>query len=147
MSAGAAEHRRRPMRSCSMRIAHRNRNRRMLRSPALALVMLTFGAAAAQAPSAAQPAPPGQTQPNQAQPNQAPSNQAACPPGTGPNAPTVGSGQSGNLSDKLANSNGVICPPAGVDPQMHVAPPQEGGRMPVIPPPGTPGGDQKTVPK
>jgi hypothetical protein len=116
-----------------------NPEARMPRSSALALVLLMLGSAAAQAQSPAPPAqPPG---------GPTPSNQAACPPGTGSNAPTVGSGQSGNLSDKLANSNGVICPPAGVDPQMHVAPPQEGGRMPVIPPPGTPGGDQKTVPK
>ncbi|HUI96406.1 MAG TPA: hypothetical protein VLX44_11680 [Xanthobacteraceae bacterium] len=113
----------------------------MLRSSAFAFALLLpmlAGIAAAQAQSASPPAP---------QPPGGPSNQAACPPGTARNAPTVGSGQSGNLSDKLANSNGVICPPSGVDPQMHVTPPQSGGRMPVIPPPGTPGGDQKTVPK
>ena len=112
----------------------------MPRCTALALVLLTLGGGAAQAQSASPPAqqPPG---------GQAPSNQAACPPGTGRNAPTVGSGQSGNLSDKLASSNGVICPPSVVDPQMHVAPPQEGGRMPVIPPPGSPGGDQTVQPK
>lgn len=57
---------------------------------------------------------------------------------------TVGSGS--NLSDKLASSNGVICPPAGVDPEMH-KPAPGGGRMLVIPPPGGPGGDQSTVPK
>jgi hypothetical protein len=106
----------------------------------LALVLLALGGAAAQAQSTSPTAPQPPSAPT-------PSNQAACPPGTGANAPTVGSGQSGNLSDKLANSNGVICPPAGVDPQMHVPPPQEGGRMPVIPPPGAPGGDQKTIPK
>ena len=111
----------------------------MPRCAALALVLLTLGGAAAQA----QPASP----PLQPPSGQSPSNQPACPPGTGGNAPTVGSGQSGNLSDKLAGSNGVICPPAGVDPQMRVPPPQEGGRMPVIPPPGAPGGDQNTVPK
>ncbi|HLH89844.1 MAG TPA: hypothetical protein VKX28_15435 [Xanthobacteraceae bacterium] len=60
---------------------------------------------------------------------------------------TVGSAQSGNNpSDKLANSNGVICPPAGVDPDMRVPPPQ-GGTLKVVPPPGTPGGDQRTIPK
>jgi hypothetical protein len=57
---------------------------------------------------------------------------------------TVGSGS--NLSDKLASSNGVICPPSGVDPEMH-KPAPGGGRMLVIPPPGGPGGDQNTVPK
>jgi len=111
----------------------------MPRCAALALVLLTLGGAAAQAQSTSPPLQPPS--------GQSPSNQPACPPGTGGNAPTVGSGQSGNLSDKLAGSNGVICPPAGVDPQMRVPPPQEGGRMPVIPPPGAPGGDQNTVPK
>jgi hypothetical protein len=109
----------------------------MPRCAAFALVLLTLGGAAAHGQSTSpSPPPPG-----------GPARQAACPPGTGGNAPTVGSGQSGNLSDKLANSNGVICPPSGVDPQMHVAPPQQGGPMPVIPPPGTPGGDPRTVPK
>ncbi|HEX3710168.1 MAG TPA: hypothetical protein VHV56_09805 [Pseudolabrys sp.] len=57
---------------------------------------------------------------------------------------TTGSGQ--NLSDRLAQSNGVICPPPSVDPQMkQPAPP--GGTMPVIPPPGSPGGDQHLQPK
>jgi hypothetical protein len=54
--------------------------------------------------------------------------------------------KSANLSDQLSQSNGVICPPSGVDPKM-AAPPREGGAMPVIPPPGTPGGDPNTVPK
>jgi hypothetical protein len=60
---------------------------------------------------------------------------------------TVGSGDSSqNLSDKLAGSNGVICPPTNVDPDMQKAAPG-GGRMKVIPPPGAPGGDQSTIPK
>jgi hypothetical protein len=50
------------------------------------------------------------------------------------------------LSDRLAQSNGVICPPAQTDPQM-TKPPPPGGTMPVIPPPGTPGGDQHVQPK
>jgi len=54
--------------------------------------------------------------------------------------------QDKSLSDKLARSNGVICPPPHVDPDMkQPAPP--GGPMPVIPPPGTPGGDQSVQPK
>jgi hypothetical protein len=39
----------------------------------------------------------------------------------------------------------VICPP-DVDPAMK-APTPETGKMPVIPPPGSPGGDQKVQPK
>jgi hypothetical protein len=44
------------------------------------------------------------------------------------------------LSEELADSDGVICPPQGVDPHM-TAPTPEGGRMPVISTPGSPGGD------
>ena len=44
------------------------------------------------------------------------------------------------LGDKLARSDGVLCPPAGVDPQMR-APTPDAGNTPVIPPPGSPGGD------
>jgi hypothetical protein len=52
----------------------------------------------------------------------------------------------GSLSDKLARSGGVICPPEHVDPEIrHPTPP--GGTMPVIPPPGSPGGDQSIQPK
>ena len=61
-------------------------------------------------------------------------------------APTVGRGSSEDLSDKLAQSKGIICPPAGVDLEMQVTPPG-GGRLKVIPPPGTPGGDQSVQPK
>lgn len=120
----------------------------MLRT-ALPVLLLLGSAAQAQAPSApAQPSPPAQQSPNPDQSARPDSNQAACPPGVGANAPTVGSGgPSGpDLSDKLARSNGVICPPAEVDPKMGVPPPG-GGRTPVVPPPGTPGGDPRTVPK
>ncbi len=53
---------------------------------------------------------------------------------------------SGNLSDKLARTDGVLCPP-NVDPAIKAPPPQTGGRMPVIPPPGAPGGDPSVQPK
>ena len=52
----------------------------------------------------------------------------------------------GNLSDKLARSGGVICPLKNVDPEIR-QPTPPGGAMPVIPPPGTPGGDQSIQPK
>jgi hypothetical protein len=56
-------------------------------------------------------------------------------------------GQGGrNLSEQLAQSGGVICPPANVDPEMKVPTP-DAGRTPVIPPPGSPGGDQSVQPK
>ena len=47
-----------------------------------------------------------------------------------------------SLSEQLARSDGVICPPPGVDPDIR-APTPEGGRMPVIPP----GGDPNIRPK
>jgi hypothetical protein len=53
---------------------------------------------------------------------------------------------SANLSDELSRSNAVICPPAEIDPGIS-APPTGGGVMPVIPPPGTPGGDPRVIPK
>jgi hypothetical protein len=120
----------------------------MLRT-ALPVLLLLGTAAQAQAPSPpAQPGWPAQQNPDPNPSTPPNSDQAACPPGVGANAPTVGSGGASgpDLSDKLARSNGVICPPAEVDPKMGVPAPG-GGRMPVLPPPGTPGGDQRTVPK
>ena len=70
----------------------------------------------------------------------------ACPPDVKGPPPTIGGPAQPDLSDRLADSKGVICPPAGVDPDMHVPPPQ-GGAMKVIPPPGTPGGDRGVEPK
>ncbi len=50
-----------------------------------------------------------------------------------------------SLSDKLSQTNGVICPPS-VDPGIK-APAPDAGKMPIIPPPGSPGGDQSVQPK
>ena len=68
-----------------------------------------------------------------------------------PNAGTIDAGQtvgqaSQPLGDRLAQSDGVLCPPANVDPAMRAPTPQE-GNTPVIPPPGSPGGDQSVRPK
>ena len=54
---------------------------------------------------------------------------------------------SGTTSSDLARSGGVITPPADVDPQIKRMPPHSADPMPVIPPPGTPGGDQWIKPK
>lgn len=71
---------------------------------------------------------------------------ADCPPDAGVNAPSIGRDSKGNLSDQLASSKGVICPPAGVDPGMQQKP-AEGGTLKVIPPPGSPGGNPSVQPK
>jgi hypothetical protein len=60
------------------------------------------------------------------------------------NAPDAKAGEP--LSDKLARTDGVICPP-NVDPEIKAPTPQSGNKMPVIPPPGSPGGDQSIQPK
>jgi hypothetical protein len=85
-------------------------------------------------------------------PKTAPTDTKACGP-QGTHA-TVGKGgdvvvrkpNDETLSSKLAASDGVICPPAGVDPEIR-APTPEAGRMPVIPPPGSPGGNPQVQPK
>ena len=63
----------------------------------------------------------------------------------------TGPGKSGStggpLSDKLDRTDGVIHPPRGVDPEMSKKPPPSGSSMPVIPPPGTPGGEPGVEPK
>jgi hypothetical protein len=98
----------------------------------IAIAMSAAAGAAAAQSTGKPPAPPQQG--------------VVCPPDVKGEPPTVGSGSSKPLSDKLAQSKGVVCPPAGVDPQMQVTPPS-GGELKVIPPPGTPGGDQSIQPK
>ncbi|MGM4896084.1 hypothetical protein [Tardiphaga robiniae] len=52
------------------------------------------------------------------------------------------------LGDKLAKSDGVLCPPSNVDPAMRAPTPNsDSSNTPVIPPPGSPGGDQSVRPK
>jgi hypothetical protein len=62
-------------------------------------------------------------------------------------APPTNLPLSGTTSSDLARSGGVITPPADVDPQMKRAPSHSADPMPVIPPPGTPGGDPSVKPK
>src|SRR5437867_4292833 len=94
----------------------------------------------AAAPSAAQntPVPPPARDPKACADEQRPQvpNRAAPQP-SGPNE---------TLSDKLERTEGVVCPPAGVDPEIAIPPPG-GGRTPIIPPPGSPGGDPTVRPK
>jgi hypothetical protein len=66
-----------------------------------------------------------------------------CPPEARRNVP--GADPNTPLSEDLAKSKGVICPPA-FDSSITKAPP-EGGAIRVVPAPGTPGGDPSVQPK
>ena len=69
-----------------------------------------------------------------------------CPPDVKGDPPTVGRSQpSQSLSDKLADSKGVLCPPAGVDLDAKDAAGRR--RLKIIPPPGSPGGNPNVQPK
>lgn len=112
------------------------------------LMACCLGATVAIAQAPPTPATPGQrtAPPNIDRPaNCAPTEVA---PQDSTIAPKGTTGQAGGpqLSDRLAQTGGVLCPPAGVDPEMHALPPG-GGRAPVIPPPGFPGGDPSLRPK
>jgi hypothetical protein len=109
-----------------------------------ALLALT-GPALAQAPPT--PAtPPAKTATPAPPPNGGNGNTACAPHDTAaPKGTTTGQSKE-PLGDKLAKSDGVLCPPSGVDPEIR-APTPEGGNTPVIPPPGSPGGDPSVRPK
>jgi len=92
-----------------------------------------------------QPAAPHVTNPPMAAPNspQPPPEQIA----PGGRSPSI-AGEDKTLSDKLSRQQGMLQPPK-VDPGIQAPVPPHAGNsaMPVIPPPGSPGGDQKVVPK
>jgi hypothetical protein len=110
------------------------------------VMMVAADVAGAQAPPSTA-TPPAKTAPpspdravNCAPMQPAPHSGIAAPEGT-----TTGQ-RPEPLGDRLARSDGVLCPPPGVDPEMH-APAPDTGKTPVIPPPGSPGGDPSIRPK
>lgn len=110
-------------------------------SVSLSALLALTGAALAQAPPT--PAtPPAKTAP--------PAPPAASSTNCAPHDTTAKGTTTGQskepLGDKLAKSDGVLCPPPGVDPEIRARTP-EGGNTPVIPPPGSPGGDPSVRPK
>lgn len=109
------------------------------------IAMTASGVAAAQAPPA--PAtPPAPTAPPPARAiNCAPMQQRVQPGAAASEGTTTGQ-RTEPIGDKLARSDGVLCPPAGVDPEIR-APTPDAGNTPVIPPPGSPGGDPTIRPK
>ena len=109
------------------------------------LLLAASGAASAQAPPSpktpqAQTAPPMPSRAGNCAPMQ-----PATPHGAVPEGATTGQSRE-PLGDKLARSDGVLCPPSGVDPEIR-APTPDSGNTPVIPPPGSPGGDPSLRPK
>jgi len=103
----------------------------MMRMLSLAAGVLAAVPAMAQNPQALPPANP--TVPV-APPNTASPPEKIAPPDS-------------DLSQHLSNHKGTITPP-NVDPGMTVSPPRNGsGITPVIPPPGSPGGNPSVVPK
>ena len=109
------------------------------------VLIMASGAAFAQAPPTpvtppAQTAPPPVRGTNNCAPTESTPQGNIAPQGA-----TTGQ-RTEPLGDKLARSDGVLCPPAGVDPAMR-APTPDSGNTPVIPPPGSPGGDPTVRPK
>jgi hypothetical protein len=83
-----------------------------------------------------------------AQERNPPQSQPTPPPSPGGSSgPNSGSGQSPRSpGEELNHSGGVLQPPPTPDAGV-VSPPSEGSSMPVIPPPGTPGGNPQLKPK
>lgn len=110
------------------------------------ILLASAGSALAQAPPTPatppqQTAPPAPYRPQ----NCAPMEKGAHPGAPAPDGQTTGQSRE-PLGDKLSQSDGVLCPPADVDPEMR-APAPDAGKTPVIPPPGSPGGDKSIRPK
>ena len=98
------------------------------------LLVATLLAAAGVVHAQAPPAP------------QRPSECAPSKPGMNAQQGTTIGQSNDALGDKLARSNGVLCPPSGVDPEIRAPTPETDDR-PVIPPPGSPGGNPNVDPK
>ena len=114
--------------------------------PLVCVLMAASGAVQAQAPPTpatppAQTAPPASARANNCAPMQPMPHQGT----VAPEGSTTGQ-RAEPLSDKLARTDGVLCPPPGIDPEIR-APTPEAGNTPVIPPPGSPGGDPTIRPK
>ena len=113
----------------------------MTRHAAIALSVLLLGAGALQAQN--RPQQPPEPRPPALDPKACAPGDRLQPGAQNPSAPGATTGES--LSEKLARTDGVICPP-NVDPDIRLPTP-DAGRTPVIPPPGSPGGDPSIRPK
>jgi hypothetical protein len=111
----------------------------------MSVLLLLPSLAAAQAPSPTRA--PVAPKADQLDPNKCARPDTPTTTGKGSEAETHRQDGKDDLSEKLARSGGVICPPEHVDPEIRQPTPPVGGSMPVIPPPGSPGGDQSIQPK
>src|SRR5438309_707736 len=110
------------------------------------VLMAASGTAIAQAPPAPATPPPQTAPPSPQLATDCTPMKPVRPQGTvAPEGTTTGQ-RAEPLGDKLAKSDGVLCPPSGVDPEIR-APTPDTGNTPVIPPPGSPGGDPSVRPK
>jgi len=106
----------------------------------LGAVGLTGTAGLAQTPV------PQQQAPNMPVPRDMPAEKVAPNPLT-PSEPSA-TGSTESLSEKLNRTDGVIRPPSSATPDMRVpAPVPDPGTTPVIPAPGSPGGNPLVQPK
>lgn len=99
---------------------------------------ISVSSASAQATAPANPVQPQPRDPNM------PAQQNTVPEKFTPGETT---GATGNLSQKLNRSEGVITPPAMDSGMVTRAPVPNPGTTPVIRPPGEPGGNQSVQPK
>ncbi len=120
------------------------RNKRIGWDAASAAIGAMFGLALCAGTVLGQGIDPSAPGPVPCSPVLTPGQSNKVPPGT--TLPPEGAQASANLSEHLARSDGVICPPSGVDPEIRLPTP-DAGRTPVIPPPGSPGGDPNVRPK
>ncbi len=115
----------------------------VLMAATLSLAILTPALSHAQAPP--NPKAPVAPKAEQLDPNACANSGAQATVGQGGDL-VLRKPDDSSLSNKLARSEGVICPPPHVDTEIK-APTPPGGSMPVIPPPGSPGGDPNIRPK
>lgn len=109
----------------------------MLRTLSLTALLLAGAPALAQNPQSTSPA-------NPTVPLAPPSAPSPPPEKIAPADPNPAGG---NLSNRLSQQKGTITPP-NVDPGLTVKPPRNSGATtPVIPPPGSPGGNPSVIPK
>jgi hypothetical protein len=104
-----------------------------------AILCVSVGVLAASAQS-----PPQTSQPD---PKACAPGERLEPPGPRQQSPSDTTGQAdSNPSERLRRTDGVLCPPSNVDPQIRTPAP-DSGTLKVVPAPGTPGGKSDVRPK